>query len=203
MNAEQAFNAMLLDISNELNEKNLEELKFLCSNKIGKKHLENVKVGIDLFRHLKEVNELRLDDATFLSTLLNQIKRRDLFDKVQVYMQNNATRDIGLTETEEQAKVKIAVDVIVANLGTRWRQYARKLGLHDAKLDQIREKHPFNLEEQVMEVINVWKGMHKEDVKAAVLIEALRSCKLNHTADLVEKEIAVFQTTRTSEVGQT
>ncbi|XP_041917989.1 protein FADD [Alosa sapidissima] len=189
MNAVETFNAMLLDISNELKDDNLKQLKFLCSEIIGKKQMEKVKMGVDLFQHLKEVNKLGPDHATFLCTLLEKIKREDLAKKVQEYMQKNASRDVGLPETEERAKVKIAVDVIVANLGKDWRRYGRKLGLHDAKLDQIREKHPFNLEEQVMEVINEWKRMHTGDVKAAVLIEALRSCNLNYTADLVDKEI--------------
>ncbi|XP_048119113.1 protein FADD isoform X2 [Alosa alosa] len=170
MNAVETFNAMLLDISNELKDDNLKQLKFLCSEIIGKKQMEKVKMGV-------------------LCTLLEKIKREDLAKKVQEYMQKNASRDVGLPETEERAKVKIAVDVIVANLGKDWRRYGRKLGLHDAKLDQIREKHPFNLEEQVMEVINEWERMHTGDVKAAVLIEALRSCNLNYTADLVDKEI--------------
>lgn len=83
-----------------------------------------------------------------------------------------------------------ASDVIVKHLGKDWRKYGRSLGLHEAKLDQIREKHPFNLEEQVMEVISEWKRMHKGDVKAEELVKALRSCKLNYTADLVQSSMS-------------
>ncbi|XP_062376264.1 protein FADD [Sardina pilchardus] len=188
MNAEEAFNAMLLDISNELNEQNLAELKFLCT-KIGKKRMENVKVGIDLFRHLKELNELRPGHAVCLCTLLAQIKRQDLVDKVQEYMSNNATDVVGPPESKEQAKVKKAIDVIVENLGKDWLRYGRRLGLPEVKLEQIRVKHPFNLEEQVMGMFSEWKQLKKEDAKADDLVQALRSCRLNRTADLVETEM--------------
>lgn len=85
--------------------------------------------------------------------------------------------------------MRIAADVIVKQLGKDWRKYGRSLGLLEAKLDQIRDRHPFNLEEQVMEVISEWKRMHKGDVKANDLVKALRSCQLNYTADLVMNSI--------------
>ncbi|KAL2088753.1 hypothetical protein ACEWY4_015652 [Coilia grayii] len=182
------FNALLLHISKDLKDDNLKNLTFLCNGVIGRKHLEKVKSGIDLFQYLKDMNKITHVDTAYLQKLLLDINRNDLAEKVSEFQSNNgyATRPI---DDREQAKVKIAGDVIVDNLGKDWRRYGRKLGLNERKLEQIQLKHPYDLSEQVMEVINEWKRMREDDVKADQLIEALRSCKLNYTADLVVKTL--------------
>lgn len=190
MNTLDTFKAVLLQISQELKDDNLKNLKFLCSDCIGKKHLEKVNMGTELFQLLQEANKIAPGDTDFLCELLDTINRRDLGDKLRL-MQNNTSEQ---PDAEEQEKVKIAADVIVKHLGKDWRKYGRSLGLHEAKLDQIREKHPFNLEEQVMEVISEWKRVHKGDVKAEELVKALRSCRLNYTADLVQSSIVSSKT---------
>lgn len=68
--------------------------------------------------------------------------------------------------------------------------YGRKLGIKDAKLDHIREKHPYNLQEQVIELIQEWRKMHGAKARAEDLIQALRKCNLNLTADLIGQKLS-------------
>lgn len=79
--------------------------------------------------------------------------------------------------------------MIVEQLGRKWLQYGRKLGIAEFKLEGIQEKHPRNLEEQVRELFKEWKKARKADAKVDELIMALRTCDLNYTADLVERKL--------------
>lgn len=87
------------------------------------------------------------------------------------------------------AKLDIATKVITDNLGRKWRAYGRKLGLPEAKLDHISQKHPNDLEEQVVELLKEWRKMQKAEAKTDTLIQALRSCDQNYTADLIQTEL--------------
>lgn len=86
-------------------------------------------------------------------------------------------------------KINLAIEVIVEQLGRKWLQYGRKLGIVEARLDGIQEKHPRNLDERVREVFKEWKKMRKAEGKVDELIKALRACDLNYTADVVEKKL--------------
>lgn len=86
-------------------------------------------------------------------------------------------------------KINIATDVIVGQLGRHWKKVGRKLGLNDTKLDSIQEKHCRDLEEQVRELIKEWMKIERENARVEILIKALRDCRQNYTADLVEKEL--------------
>lgn len=59
------------------------------------------------------------------------------------------------------AKLDIATKVITDNLGRKWRAYGRKLGLPEAKLDHISQKHPNDLEEQMVELLKEWQKCRK------------------------------------------
>lgn len=74
-------------------------------------------------------------------------------------------------------------------MGKKWRQVGRKLGLQETQLDGIQEKHSRDLEEQVRELIRQWMKMRRENARVEDLIKALRDCKQNLTADLVEKNL--------------
>lgn len=86
-------------------------------------------------------------------------------------------------------KINCAIEVIVEQLGRKWLQYGRKLGISEAKLEGIQEKHPRNLEEQVRELFKEWKKMRKAEAQVDQLIKTLRVCDLNYTADIVERKI--------------
>lgn len=87
------------------------------------------------------------------------------------------------------AKLDIATDVIAENLGRTWRKLGRKLGLNDVKLDSISKRHPTELEETARELLKEWRKRRGAEARTKELIEALRSCQLNLTADKVEDRL--------------
>lgn len=72
------FNAVLLNISDQLSEEQIVKLKHLCQHLIGKRSLEMIDSGIKLFQVLRERRKLAPDDTEFLCDLLTSIKREDL-----------------------------------------------------------------------------------------------------------------------------
>ncbi|CAM4531893.1 unnamed protein product [Leuciscus chuanchicus] len=181
------FRAMLLDISNKLSEENVESLKFLCT-KIGKKRLEKINKGIELFDCLIQRAEIGPNNTDVLRKLLNDIDQTVLLDIIEDY-ETHATRIPDGLDEKEREKINTATAVIVEHLGKKWLQVGRKLGLQPTQLEGIQEKHSRDLEEQVQELIRVWMKMRKENARVEELIQALRDCKQNLTADLVEKKL--------------
>lgn len=181
------FKAALLKISNGLSRDNVTKLTFLCQHKIGKKKSEEVESGFQLFELLIQRTEIGPDSSELLRELLESVGRQDLLEILDNYEQGSAPEDV--TDRKELEKINIATDVLVEQLGRKWLQFGRKLGISDGKLDGIEEKHPRNLEEKVREVIKEWKKLRKEQAKVDELIEALRACKQNFTADLVKKAV--------------
>lgn len=182
------FRAMLLDISNKLSEENVTSLKFLCTD-IGKKKLEKINRGIELFECLIERAAIGPNNTDLLRKLLNDIGQTVLLSIIEDY-ETHASRspDDGLHEKERE-KINIATEVIVEHLGKKWLQVGRKLGLQQTQLEGIQEKHSRDLEEQVRELIRLWMKIRREKARVEELIQALRNCKQNLTADLVEKKL--------------
>lgn len=178
---------MLLKVSNGLSSENVKRLAFLCEHKIGRKNSEEVECGIQLFQLLMQRTEIGPDSTEFLRKLLDNIGRQDLLEIIDTYEQGSTPDHV--TDRVELEKINIATDILVEQLGRKWLQFARKLGISDGKLDSIEEKHPRNLEEKVREVIKEWKKLRKEQAKVDELIKTLRTCKLNLMADLVEKAL--------------
>lgn len=181
------FKAMLLKLSENLKRDNVAKLTFLCGHKIGRKKCEEIESGIQLFELLIQRAEIGPDSTEYLRKLLDDIGRQDLLKIIDDYEQGSTPDD--LPDREELEKINIATDVLVEQLGKKWRQYGRKLNISDGKLEGIEEKHPRSLEEKVREVIKEWKKLRKEQAKVEELIEALRTSKLNLTADLVVKAL--------------
>ncbi|XP_036400283.1 protein FADD [Megalops cyprinoides] len=186
------FSPVLLKISEGLTADNVEAMKFLCPG-VGKKKLEKINSGIQLFQCLREMNKIGADNTEFLRQLLTHIKRDDLVDILDNFESCGAGPQDDQPEPEEQRKLDIAVDVISEHLGRNWRMYGRKLGITDSRLDHIREKYPFDLQEQVVELLREWRKLKKAEAKVDALISALRLLNLNFTADLVEKELSSRQ----------
>lgn len=86
------------------------------------------------------------------------------------------------------AKLNIASDVIVNNVGRSWRKFGRKLGLTEVHLDSIARKHPTDLMETAIELLKMWRKIKPEEGENE-LIKALRDCDLNLTADKVEERL--------------
>lgn len=94
------FNSVLLEISNAMSADQLNEMKFLVLQEIGKRNLEKIGSGRELFQLFRERGELSEDNTAFLSKLLREIKRQDLSDKIDNFsIQPEA--DDGLSEEEK------------------------------------------------------------------------------------------------------
>ncbi|XP_016140020.1 FAS-associated death domain protein isoform X2 [Sinocyclocheilus grahami] len=182
------FRAMLLAISDKLTEDNLTSLKFLCTD-IGKKRLEKINKGIDLFECMIEKTAIGPDNTALLRELLIQIGQRVLLEIIDDYERGATGGPAGVLDAKEREKINIATEVIVEHSGRKWLQFGRKLGLNHTQLEGIQEKHSRDLEEQVRELIRQWMKMKKENTRVEDLIKALRDCKQNLTADLVEKNL--------------
>ncbi|KAL1007049.1 hypothetical protein UPYG_G00081220 [Umbra pygmaea] len=183
------FNRILLRISGELDSEQLERINFLCIGQIGKKKREKITNGFQIFTVLMELNKLGPDNTGFLVSLLKDIGRIDLVEQIKNFERQCPGPLNQLPNNEEQAKLGIATEVITNNLGRKWRVFGRKLGLTEAKLDHISQKHPNDLEEQVVCLLEEWKKKEQAEAKTDTLINALRSCGQNYTADLIETEL--------------
>lgn len=86
------------------------------------------------------------------------------------------------------AKLNIASDVIVNNVGRSWRKFGRKLGLTEVHLESIARKHPTDLMETAVELLKMWRKIKPQEGENE-LIKALRDCDLNLTADKVEEKL--------------
>ncbi|XP_033484412.1 FAS-associated death domain protein [Epinephelus lanceolatus] len=183
------FNSVLLEISNQLSAEQLDKLKFLCRDMIGKRDLEKINTGIRLFQLLSERGKLSADNTEWLCQLLVEIKRQDLSDKL-----NNSESQAGFNDNqpdeEERAKLDIATEVIAEKLGRNWRKLGRKLGLNDVKLESISRRHPTELDEIVRELLKEWRKSQGAEARTEKLIQALRACDFNLTADNVEDALA-------------
>ncbi|XP_019935769.2 FAS-associated death domain protein [Paralichthys olivaceus] len=183
------FNAVLLEISNQLSSDELDKMKFLCRGKIGKKNMEKINSALKLFQFLTERGELGADKTEPLSELLQQIQRLDLADKFNTY-ESRRGNTASEPEQAEKAQLDIATEVIAENLGRSWRKLGRKLGLNDVKLDSISRRYPTELEETGIELLKEWRKSRGAEARTNELIEALRACCLNLTADKVEEKLS-------------
>ncbi|XP_029000644.1 protein FADD [Betta splendens] len=180
------FNSVLLEISNQLSSQQLDDLKFLCTDIIGRKHLEKTTSGRDLFRLLTERQKLGAGDTDFLCDLLNKVHRPDLSDKLRSCESLPGSSE---PDETEKAKLIIATEVIAENLARNWRKLGRKLGLSEVKLESIDRRHPCELDEIAVDVLKEWRKSKGADAQTKQLIDALRACNLNWTADKVEEKL--------------
>ncbi|XP_024151492.1 protein FADD [Oryzias melastigma] len=180
----ETFNALLLDISNQLKEDDLTKLKFLLGDRIGKRDLERISSGHDLFQAMRERELLGPEKRDLLNNLLKNIPRPDLSKKLQ---QDPAP--IRGPSEEETAKLVIASRVISENLGRSWRKLGRRLGMSESKLESISKRHPTELEETAMELLKEWTKSREAEARTEDLVKALRDCQFNLTADKVEDKL--------------
>uniref|UniRef100_A0A1A7XR71 Fas (Tnfrsf6)-associated via death domain n=1 Tax=Iconisemion striatum TaxID=60296 RepID=A0A1A7XR71_9TELE len=182
----QPFNSVLLEISNQLTSDNLDKLKFLVRDVIGRRELEKIGTGHRLFEVLTERRKLTPEDTNFVSELLRVIQRPDLSDRLSSW--GGPSGSAGVLNETEQVKLDAAFEVMAEHLGRNWRKLGRKLKIGEVKLDSISSRHPTDLEETTMELLKEWRKSRGAEARAEELILALRDCQLNLTADeLVEK----------------
>ncbi|ELV09477.1 FAS-associated death domain protein [Tupaia chinensis] len=177
------FLVLLHSVSASLSSSELTELKFLCHGRVGKRKLERVESGLDLFSVLLEQNDLERERPDLLRELLTSLRRHDLLRRLDDF---EAGARAGAGPKEED--LRAAFDIICENVGKDWRRLARQLKVSDTKIDGIEERYPRNLTEQVRESLRIWKNTQRDNATVVNLVKALRACEMNLVADLVEDE---------------
>ncbi|XP_011719492.2 FAS-associated death domain protein [Macaca nemestrina] len=176
------FLVLLHSVSSSLSSSELTELKFLCLGRVGKRKLERVQSGLDLFSVLLEQNDLEPGHTDLLRELLVSLRRHDLLRRLDDFEAGVAAR-----AAPGEEDLCAAFNVICDNVGKDWRRLARQLKVSDAKIDSIEDRYPRNLTERVRESLRTWKNAEKENATVACLVAALRACQMNLVADLVQE----------------
>ncbi|XP_068540690.1 FAS-associated death domain protein [Anas acuta] len=184
------FLTLLHSFSSSLSAAELRELKFLCREKIGKRKLESVQSGTELFNFLLEQQVISSHDVDFLKTMLKAIKREDLVTRLEHFVEEgeaNVPED--QPDVNEKRLQKVAIEVICENVGREWKMLMRKLGFSEVKMDRIIAANPLNLKEQLVQSLREWQKWKGKDAKVTDLIKGLRDCNMNLVADLVEQKL--------------
>ncbi|XP_035748519.1 FAS-associated death domain protein isoform X2 [Egretta garzetta] len=174
-----SFYPLLHFLSSSLSEGELSSMKFLCRPHIGKRKLESVQSGMDLFSILLEQQQITRNDLSFLEDLLKNIKREDLVLRLKQFEEE---REVSAPDDQpdvhEKRLQKAAIEVICENVGREWKMLMRKLGISEAKMDGIMTANPYNLREQVFQSLREWqKG---RDAKCPSLRTRLLCCVKLH-----------------------
>ncbi|XP_034360422.1 FAS-associated death domain protein [Arvicanthis niloticus] len=178
------FLVLLHSLSSSLSGSDLMELKFLCRERVSKRKLERVQSGLDLFSVLLEQKDLERGSTGLLRELLASLRRHDLLQRLDDFEAGAAA-----TAAPGEEDLRVAFDIVCDNVGRDWKRLARQLKLSEAKIDGIEERYPRSLSERVREALRVWKNAERENASVAGLVKALRACRLNLVADLVEEAL--------------
>lgn len=178
------FLVLLHSLSGSLSGSDLMELKFLCRERVSKRKLERVQSGLDLFSVLLEQKDLERGSTGLLRDLLASLRRYDLLQRLDDFEAGAAA-----TAAPGEADLRVAFDIVCDNVGREWKRLARQLKVSEAKIDGIEERYPRSLNEQVREALRIWKNAERENASVAGLVKALRACRLNLVADLVEEAL--------------
>ncbi|XP_066176560.1 FAS-associated death domain protein [Sylvia atricapilla] len=186
--------SLLHSVSSGLSAKELSDMKFLCLDKIGKRKLDAVQSGQELFNILIEQQEITKDNLELLKKLLQRIKRQDLLSQVVQFEEGEPHAPDDQPDEHEKRLLNAAVAVICDNVGREWKRLMRELGMPEVKLDRIEEAYPRKLYEQLVQALREWQKWKGKDAKVGDLITALRGCRLNFVADKVEEKISQLNT---------
>ncbi|NXO64727.1 FADD protein, partial [Phainopepla nitens] len=176
------FLSLLHSISSGLSDTELSEMKFLCRDKIGKRKLDLVQSGRELFSILMEKQEITNDNLEFLRKLLRHIGRRDLLSVLVRFEEEESHASDDQPDEHEKSFA-----VICDNIGREWKRLMRELEMAEVKLDRIEAACRYDLREQLVQALREWLRWKGKDAKVADLIKALRGCSLNLVADKVEE----------------
>ncbi|NXJ15239.1 FADD protein, partial [Odontophorus gujanensis] len=177
------FLALLNSLSASLSHRELDELKFLCRDRIGKRKLESVQSGRELFNFLLEQQLIASHNVDLLKSMFKTIKRKDLISQLEQFIEEGEA-----SAPDEQPDVnERLIQVICENVGRDWKMLMRKLDLSEVKMDRIIAANPCDLREQLVQSLREWQKWKGKDAKVTDLIKALRDCNMNLVADIAEQ----------------
>ncbi|KAM4665455.1 FAS-associated death domain protein [Amazona ochrocephala] len=187
------FLKLLHSFSSRLSETEVSSLKFLLKGKIGKRKLEAAQNGEDLFNILLEQQLIASDEVSLLEGLFKTINRNDLVAELKQFVdEGEASASDNQPDVHEKRLQNAAFEVICENVGRDWKMLVRKLGLSEVKIDRIVAENPFNLREQLFQSLRAWQKWKGKDAKVADLMKALRGCRMNLVADIVERKLSLL-----------
>ncbi|KAB1251558.1 FAS-associated death domain protein [Camelus dromedarius] len=128
-------------------------------SRVGKRKLERVQSGLDLFSVLLETERAELGAHRAAARAARSLRRQDLLRRLDDFeagaragrRRRSEVLPVWLdrarsTSREERdsdcADLRAAFDIICDNVGKDWRRLARQLKVSDAKIDAIEEKYP-------------------------------------------------------------
>ncbi|XP_042669928.1 FAS-associated death domain protein [Centrocercus urophasianus] len=189
------FLALLNSLSACLSASELHDLKFLCQDKIGKRKLESVQSGRELFNFLMEQQLISSHNVDLLKTMFKSIKREDLVLRLEHFIEEGeASAPDERPDMKERRLQKVVIEVICENVGRDWRRLMRKLDLSEVRIERIEEDNPRNLREQLVQSLREWQKLKGKDAKVTDLIKALRDCNMNLVADIAEEKLSRLNT---------
>ncbi|XP_065611110.1 FAS-associated death domain protein [Cyrtonyx montezumae] len=189
------FLALLNSLSASLSHRELDELKFLCRDRIGKRKLESVQSGRELFNFLLEQQLIASHNVDLLKSMFKTIKREDLSSQLEQFIEEGeASAPDEQPDVNERRLQKVVIQVICENVGRDWKMLIRKLDFSEAKIDRIMAANPCDLREQLVQSLREWQKWKGKDAKVTDLIKALRDCNMNLVADMAEQKLSHLNT---------
>ncbi|XP_030835162.1 FAS-associated death domain protein-like [Strongylocentrotus purpuratus] len=177
--------------------------------------IDEISTGLALITKLEQLAVLTKDKVDDVIENLNLVNRKDLQNELEQYklqfitrstdwqvggpiaqpmsaqfQQNNGYQSAAYNAQNQPVvmgdDLSTEFDIIVENIGRDWRQLARRLGLSEVDIECITESHGRNLREQSRQALWTWKNRVRREATRQALIGALRKCRMNYIADIVE-----------------
>nr|ABQ51094.1 Fas-associating death domain-containing protein [Paracentrotus lividus] len=207
------YKQVAFKIGKALSLSEINDFKFLCKDIPGftQIDIDEISDGLALITKLEQLDVLTKSNVDLVAEFLSLVNRIDLehelrqyeqdFIKMQVggpvaqpmsaqFQQNNRYQLPAFNAQNQPAvmgeDLSNEFDIIVENIGRDWRQLARRLGLSEVDIECVTENHSRNLREQSRQALWTWKNRLRREATRQALIAALRKCRLNYIADIVE-----------------
>ena len=197
------FRELLVKVSREMQEKDLDNFKYLIEDEVSLQELEQAKSGISVFRFLQQKEIISPKNVGFLKRQMNTLGREDLKKLVEEYEAtfHNDQPDLDYVtdgpdySRNKQGKCvtdggsgsesgKIAIEnlkEIAKDIGTHWKMLARELNVVESDISAIMAKCPFDLHEQSYQALLKWE-QSATNVSPWILKRALQKQRLNSIA---------------------